>query len=72
VKWLKRVGLLLLLSLLAGFAIGTWLRHRAEKPVLYIGSAESRATARPALDRALAPVIGAPPHPAAATRSRTA
>jgi hypothetical protein len=43
VKWLKRVGLLLLASLLVGFAIGTWIRHRAEKPVLYIGSAEPRA-----------------------------
>jgi hypothetical protein len=41
VKWLKRVGLLLLLSLLVGFAIGTWLRHRAEKPVQYIGRAET-------------------------------
>lgn len=39
-KWLKRVGLLLLASLLAGFAIGTWIRHRAEKPVQYIGRAE--------------------------------
>jgi hypothetical protein len=41
-KWLKRVGLLLLASLLVGFAIGTWLRHRAERSVHYIGSAESR------------------------------
>jgi hypothetical protein len=47
VKWLKRVGLLLLASLLVGFAIGTWIRHRAERPVRYIGSAEPGAIASP-------------------------
>ena len=39
---LKRVLLALLFSLLLGFAIGTWLRIRLEKPVVYIGSAIPR------------------------------
>ena len=38
-KWLKRVALLLLFSLLVGFAIGTWIRQRAERPTRYIGRA---------------------------------
>ena len=39
-KWLRRVLLALLLSLLVGLAIGTWLRLRLERPVYYIGAAE--------------------------------
>ena len=39
---LKRLLLALLFSLLLGFAIGTWLRLRVEKPVVYIGSAIPR------------------------------
>jgi len=38
-KWLRRVALALLCSLLAGFALGTCLRHEAERPTLYIGAA---------------------------------
>jgi hypothetical protein len=41
VRWLKRMLLALLFSLLVGFAIGTWLRLRLEEPVVYIGSAAS-------------------------------
>jgi hypothetical protein len=37
-KWLGRLGLALLLSLLLGLAIGTWLRLRLERPVYYIGA----------------------------------
>jgi hypothetical protein len=36
-KWLRRVGLALLCSLLAGFALGTCLRRELERPTLYIG-----------------------------------
>jgi len=36
-RWLRRVGLALLLSLAAGFAIGTCVRLRAERPTVYIG-----------------------------------
>jgi len=36
-RWLRRVGLALLLSLVAGFAIGTCMRLRAERPTVYIG-----------------------------------
>jgi hypothetical protein len=39
-KWLGRVLLALLLSLLVGLAIGTWLRLRLERPVYYIGAAD--------------------------------
>ena len=39
-KWLRRVLLALLFSLLVGLAIGTWLRLRLEHPVYYIGAAE--------------------------------
>ena len=42
-KWLRRVLLALLLSLLVGLAIGTWLRLRLERPVYYIGAAETGA-----------------------------
>jgi hypothetical protein len=42
VRMLKRVLLALLFSLLLGFAIGTWLRIRLERPVVYIGSAIPR------------------------------
>jgi hypothetical protein len=38
-KWLRRVLLALLLSLLVGLAIGTLLRLRLERPVYYIGAA---------------------------------
>ena len=38
-RWLKRVLWVLLGSLLLGFAIGTVLRVRLERPVRYIGSA---------------------------------
>jgi hypothetical protein len=39
VRWLRRVLLILLGSLLVGFAIGTVLRLRLERPTTYIGSA---------------------------------
>jgi len=42
-KWLGRVLLALLLSLLVGLAIGTWLRLRLERPVYYIGAADTPA-----------------------------
>ena len=42
-KWLGRLLLALLLSLLVGLAIGTWLRLRLERPVYYIGAAETGA-----------------------------
>jgi hypothetical protein len=37
-RWLRRAGLALLCSLLAGFVLGTCLRQRAERPTVYIGS----------------------------------
>ena len=37
-RWLRRVGIALLCSLAAGFAFGTCLRMRAERPTLYIGA----------------------------------
>ena len=40
-KWLGRLLLALLLSLLVGLAIGTALRLRLERPVYYIGAADS-------------------------------
>jgi len=40
-KWLRRVLLALLLSLLVGLAIGTALRLRLERPVYYIGAADT-------------------------------
>ena len=40
-KWLRRVALALLCSLLAGFALGTCLRHPAERPTVYIGRADA-------------------------------
>ena len=46
-KWLRRVLLALLLSLLVGLAIGTWLRLRLERPVYYIGAAERPGLAAP-------------------------
>lgn len=39
-KWLGRLGLALLFSLLVGLAIGTWLRLRLERPIYYIGAAD--------------------------------
>ena len=51
-KWLGRLRLALLLSLLVGLAIGTALRLRLERPVYYIGAA--------AAPRALLP-CGSPP-----------
>jgi hypothetical protein len=36
-RWLGRLLLALLVALLAGFAIGTVLRLRLERPVTYIG-----------------------------------
>lgn len=36
-KWLGRLLIALLVSLLLGLAIGTWLRLRLERPVYYIG-----------------------------------
>ena len=41
-KWLRRIGVALLCSLLAGFAFGTCLRRELERPTVYIGRAESR------------------------------
>lgn len=54
-KLLRRVLLALIFSMLLGLAIGTLLRVRLERPVVYIGSA---AAARP-LDVGLtgAPVL---------------
>jgi hypothetical protein len=40
-KWLIRLLLALLFSLLVGLAIGTWLRLRLERPVYYIGAVDS-------------------------------
>jgi hypothetical protein len=37
-RWLRRVGIALLCSLFAGFAFGTCLRQRAERPTLYLGA----------------------------------
>ena len=49
-KWLRRVGIALLCSLFAGFAIGTCLRQRAERPTVYLGSASGAGGLRaPAL-----------------------
>ena len=45
-KWLRRVGLALLCSLLAGFALGTCLRKRAERPTVYLGAAPPAGPAR--------------------------
>jgi hypothetical protein len=42
VRWLKRIFLALLFSFLVGIAIGTVLRLRLERPVVYMGSATSR------------------------------
>jgi len=39
-RWLRRVGLALLFSLVAGFAFGTCVRWRAERPTVYIGAAD--------------------------------
>jgi hypothetical protein len=36
-RWLRWVGIALLCSLLAGFAVGTCVRTRAERPTVYIG-----------------------------------
>jgi hypothetical protein len=46
-KWLRRVGIALLCSLFAGFAFGTCLRQRAERPTIYMGAlgGSSRAPA---------------------------
>ena len=44
-KWLRRVGIALLCSLLAGFAMGTCLRWRAERPTVYMGSLGNGADA---------------------------
>ncbi len=53
---LRSVLLALLLSLAAGFALGTCLRHEAERPTVYIGRAEAGARA----ERAVEP---SPSHP---------
>ncbi len=37
-KWLRGLLLALAISLLVGFAIGTWLRLRLERPTTYIGA----------------------------------
>jgi len=42
VRWLKRVLLALFFSLLVGLAIGTAIRLRLERPVVYMGSAAPR------------------------------
>jgi uncharacterized protein YneF (UPF0154 family) len=36
VKTLRAIGLALLVSLLVGLAIGTWIRVQAEQPTRYI------------------------------------
>jgi hypothetical protein len=51
-KWLGRLLLALLFSLLVGLAIGTWLRLRLERPVYYIGAASTSALAVAPLDLA--------------------
>ena len=33
---LRAIALALLASLLVGFAIGTWIRHYAERPTYYV------------------------------------
>jgi hypothetical protein len=45
-RWLRRVGIALLCSLLAGFAFGTCVRLRAERPTVYIGALEPLRTRR--------------------------
>lgn len=37
-RWLRTFLFAMLLSLLLGLAIGTWLRLRLERPVRYIGA----------------------------------
>ena len=46
-KWLRRFGLALLCSLLAGFALGTCLRREVERPIEYIGRSDRLAPALP-------------------------
>ncbi len=48
-KWLGRLLLALLLSLLVGLAIGTALRLRLERPVYYIGAADTPGPGSPSL-----------------------
>lgn len=38
-RWIRSFLLALLISLLMGFAIGTWLRMRMERSPVYIGAA---------------------------------
>jgi hypothetical protein len=45
-RWLRRLGIALLCSLLAGFAFGTCWRLRAERPTVYIGALDSPAFRR--------------------------
>ena len=42
-RWLGRLALALLFSLLVGLAIGTVLRLRLERPITYIGQASPSA-----------------------------
>jgi hypothetical protein len=42
VRWLKRLLLALFFAFLVGIAIGTALRLRMERPVIYMGSATAR------------------------------
>jgi hypothetical protein len=46
-RWLRRFGIALLCSLLAGFVLGTCLRQRAERPTVYIGSGNPLAPPPP-------------------------
>jgi hypothetical protein len=43
-RWLRAILLALLFSLLFGFAVGTVLRMRLERPTWYIGAVLPRAT----------------------------
>jgi len=45
-RWLRRIALALLFSLLAGLAIGTALRVRMSRPTIYIGDARASAPAQ--------------------------
>ena len=62
-KWLKTVLLALLGSLLVGLAIGTAIRLRMEKPIVYIGDARRSVVAPPFdVGHAGAPVLDARHH----------
>jgi hypothetical protein len=60
VSWLKRIALALLFALLFGFALGTALRLRLERPTIYIGSVAPRLPLD--IGHARAPILDAGDH----------